>query len=440
MKVVTERYTLSILDSYSNFDRIGYVNAIKTIKDIKAKYPDNQKLPEVARIKIQQQRRIIKSLSPRMYRCSVYFKNYRHKANFDLEYNARFGKLSKFFKDYVRDILHKFRVNNRNVKDIQTYFGDERYRIEIIGNHFQRGGWVHPVPGQIHTICLKRKVRELYEPKMPKEKYKYVGLELEFCAPIAELDFALKLWQNGVHTYAQMKKDNSLRPKLNEFGYELALLLPEQHFRKNLRQLCKILESVGARADERRCGLHVHLDMRRGRKKDIVYNNLIACQNVFLTFLDPVRHDNEFCHMVKSRKFPVKFENTREERYKTINAAAYYKYKTLEVRMHQGSVNYRDIVNWMELLIKIANHKTRIKKDVNELTDLKKRVRLNTRMNEFFQDKVCFWQLQGPQRRAGIRPAPTTATEVLRTLRDEPAEILDLVEERPQTENRSPNV
>lgn len=431
MKIETSKYIVTIEESHSLFDQYSYLEALAAIVKLKTTPMIKGRLPKEARIKIAQQRRFVNNDWPRRYHISVFFKKYSHTSSFEMEHTypiqnmnvkgkklldikgQRFAKLlQKYINEalgrYRKEILQRYSLLQKDNFDIKSIL--KEYGAEIAGSRYGKS-WVYAKPNQIRTISLKRKVRDLYTAKLPEKANRYIGLELEFCAPIEELDFAVKLWKAGVHKFAQIKKDASLRPKAGETGFELAFLFPESHYKKNLRQVCQILKEVGARADDRRCGLHVHMDMRR-RKKDIVYNNLVACQKVLFTFLDPSRIDNEFCRTVKSRKFPQKFENTREERYKTINAASYYKYKTLEIRMHEGSVNFTQISNWMALLIKISNHKTRIKSDINELTILKKRFRIDNKMNEFFQDKTCHWQLQGPQRRTGSG-AFATATRIL---------------------------
>jgi Putative amidoligase enzyme len=433
MKVTGERYTIIIRESYSTFNQSNYTDIVDELHLIKAKNKSKDgRVSKDVKTRISQLRRMMRQDYSRVYRIKVLFKRSAIVLNFEIEHNPRVAKFTKLLQEYIKRELGRWRKHNREIIDTVTYFNDPRFGCKIIGHRWLKGTWVHAEAGQIYRIAMFRKLQDLYTTKLPVKKIRYIGIELEFCAPIEELDLALKLWNAGVHKFAQLKKDGSLRPKLElkEHGFELAMLLPERNYRMHLQQVCKILEQVGAKAEDRRCGLHVHLDMRRGRKKDIVYNNLVACQKVLLTFLDPHREDNEFCRTVESRKFPNKFVNTREERYKTINAVSYYKYRTLEVRMHQGSVNFKDIANWMDLLIKIGNHKSRIKRDVKELTELKKRIKIDHKMGEFFQDKVCYWQLSGPQQ---IRPrgAFASATETLRNLMAE--SIPPETPSRPQT-------
>jgi len=200
------------------------------------------------------------------------------------------------------------------------------------------------------------------------------------------------LFQAGLSKTVQLKKDGSLRPHEGEQGFEFAILLKENNYKKELKKICDLIQSVKGYAVDRRCGLHVHFDMRK-RDKTLVYNNLVCCQEVLWSLVDPNRYNTEFCRNVSSKKFPVKFENTRQERYKSINAAAYYRHKTLEVRMHEGSVSFKDITQWIDILIKIVHYKKKMILRVPDMQTLNRRVRLPRKVFLTALDKSCYWQV-----------------------------------------------
>lgn len=277
---------------------------------------------------------------------------------------------------------------------IKPYTGSDRignFTSEFCGD--KKKGRVFAKAGEILRIYVEKNIKSLYTDKTPVEPKKYIGIELEFCAPIKENEFAIKLFKSGIHKFAQLKKDASLRPLDNEVGYELAILLEENNYKKRFKQITDLLTQVGAVSQDRRAGLHVHIDMRK-RNKDLVYNNLVACQYALLSVVDPKRIDNEFCRIVESRKFPTEFTGQREERYRTINAAAFYKYKTLEIRMHEGSIDYTQITNWVDLLVRVANYSKKLKNDVTKVTTLGKRISLDKRLLGYIQDRSCFWQVR----------------------------------------------
>lgn len=311
--------------------------------------------------------------------------NYKHRFEIETKPNEPI-QLRNLVPEWRKKILQQYRKHNK-VVPIKTTFVPGLTSVEMTGRVFSK-------PNQVYELYVQKKVKEIYNPKIPVNNIKYIGVELEFCAPVNKTELSLKLYHAGVHKFGQLKEDHSLRPKENETAFELALLFHERNFKTDLKKVIKVLNDCGAVVENRRCGLHVHLDMR-SRSKSLVYSNLVATQSALLTVVDPKRINNEFCRLVTSRKFPTTFTGERQERYKTINAAAFFRYKTLEVRMYQGCVNYQEIVNWMSLLITIANYKKVIRFDIKDLTNLKKRVKLEKKTYEYLIDRSCYWQLNG---------------------------------------------
>lgn len=349
---------------------------------------------------IQILRKMLKINKLEIYEITIHLKKYRSTHHETIQIGCNPDDNFKFsIKQSIDNAIRAYRETNR-LQLNEHFYPNIKMIASVIGSN--KVGIVFDTPGQIMKFYIEKNLKDLYKEKKPIETIKYVGLELEFCAPIKEQDFALKLFRAGVHTFVQLKEDRSLRPKEGENGFELAILMKETSYQKDLKKVMGILTEVGAIAEDRRCGLHVHLDMRQ-RNKDVVYHNFISCQDLLLSLVDPKRYNNEFCRRVKSKKFPTKFTGERQERYKTINAAAFYKYKTLEVRMHEGSVNYVDICNWMNLLIRIGSYKKKIAKRISKLTILKKRFNINKKMYNHLLDKKCYWQINGDRHPTDVR-------------------------------------
>lgn len=398
-------------------DAFNSIEFIKTKQDKSGKFRDDT--GKVLKKSMQDSRRTLRQPTEEFWTVQIYIKKYKWSHETDVNINSSEMKIAQALKEAIHRTIAVYRRNHGPLKPSFYSRRDKsgtNYKqplMSILGNDKNH---VFSAPNQFYNLHIKNKVKEIYVEKKPVKSNKYIGLELEFCAKIEEIPFTLELYNAGIHKYAQLKKDGSLRPHEGETGYELALLFPERHYKKYLRVVCNLLNKLGAVTLDRRCGLHVHIDMRN-RNKDIVYNNLVACQDLLLGFVDPQRRDNEFCVSVKSRKFPTSFTNTREERYKTINAASYYKYKTLEIRMHQASTEFREIANWMDLLIKISNYPKKAKYDVKELTRFNKRFKINPKMRNFFQDKMCYWQVNNvrPNNNNGWGNRFTTTTGVIFT-------------------------
>ena len=140
------------------------------------------------------------------------------------------------------------------------------------------------------------------------------------------------------------------------------------------------------------CGLHVHLDMRQ-RRPTKCYKNLIRTQDILMQLVDSTRRNNvEYCEKVNVDPALLKklyFSDTGKpdyngmyigrgnqssnptyDRYTAINAQAYYKFRTIEVRLHHGSIDMTEIYNWCLLLTTIVDART-IANPITNLEQLK---------------------------------------------------------------------
>lgn len=339
------------------------------------------------------------------------YRNFSENYRFTVIDNEKFSDTIERFR---RQTIQNYRTQNYSkYKGEKSFLGDTKFLFH--GNKLT--GRVFAKKGQILEYYTAKNIQHVYETKLPEQKNKYVGIEIEFCSDIQQSDLALKLFKTGVHKFVHLKDDGSLRPKGNERGYEMAILLKEATFRTDLKRITDILTEIKAKVEGRRCGLHVHLDMRN-RRKDLVYSNMVACQDILLGIVDPSRHNNEFCTSVSSKKFPTNFTGERRDRYKTINAAAYYKYKTIEIRMHQGTVDFDEIANWTSLLIKLANYKKVIKGHIYKLTTLQKTLKVKGKLKNYMIDKTCYFQIYGS---SGLQPVLARTPEF--GLSDEPASV-----------------
>lgn len=396
--IKTKRATITIVERtpiYVKNDRVLFrrIQEFREAAALAFKNNDAQHI-EMYKQEIQKHRKLLKKFREQRFVFEVTLKKpfsekpYKLEAFYDHNTHSAVN-WKKFIKMAEGQAIHQARLSLKHIPETG----------HKLGTHFtmrhgsKTKGFTYFTEGNILKAHVLKNIKKLYDGKTPEAPRRYIGIELEFCAPIKEDNFAVKLFQAGIHKFAQLKQDGSLRPKDKENGYELAILLEESNYKKGLKKIIDVLTSVKAVVKERRCGLHVHVDMRR-RDKDLVYNNLVACQYALLSVVDPGRYNNEFCRTVDTRKFPTEFTGDRHERYKTINAAAYYKYKTLEVRMHEGSVSFKEISNWVDLILKITNYSKRLKDDVTKLSLLQRRVKLNKSLYNYALERSCTWQIQ----------------------------------------------
>lgn len=108
--------------------------------------------------------------------------------------------------------------------------------------------------------------------------------------------------------------------------------------------VCKALDDNGAFVNKS-CGLHVHFDMR-DTDKDAV-NAIARKLSGFVPNLKKVlpasRRNNTF---IKNDLCLVE----GSERYAFVNASAYRRHKTIEIRGHSGTADAVKILNWIKLI------------------------------------------------------------------------------------------
>lgn len=283
----------------------------------------------------------------------------------------------KKIKDTMKSILLSVSVDRKNrralTKEKDVKFGEATV---------SRYGGVFKDPGTILYLLKNHKLDNPFKEKKPmSEKQRYVGIELEFnigCSPQPndEKSFiAGFLKAKKVARYLQVHDDPSC-------GHEIRMLVPEKKFKPILKETLEALNGLGFKADER-CGIHIHLDMRdRDVKK--CFNNLVKLQEIMYKLVPVNRRGNNYCKRNTTSSFD---SEDREDRYFYVNAGAYDKHKTLEVRLHQNSLDYDELSNWIDLLLKAVNREAKIKKDVKKLSSMAKTLSLSKEHRKYIASR-----------------------------------------------------
>lgn len=190
-------------------------------------------------------------------------------------------------------------------------------------------------------------MNNVFEKKMPITMEQYVTVEIECFSVVTRhtLGTALSKWAKWVH----LKDDGSIE---SDFGntYEIVVTTPIDKFEEVLKGVLATVHKYRSGVNDT-CGLHVHLDMRRYSRKYVakVYANLVRSQGLLFKIVSKDRRYNDYCYWNEVDEFEY-----GADRYSAINPQAYGKFTTLEVRLHQGSLNFKQIYNWVTLLHKIA--------------------------------------------------------------------------------------
>lgn len=200
-----------------------------------------------------------------------------------------------------------------------------------------------------NMVLFQLHEKALSETKKPTTADRYIGIEIECVMPEnADLTllFPFAKWVN-------IGTDGSIRTDRGQIGRELRVCIKKDELREVITPLMAALTKLGAKVNKS-CGLHVHLDQRNSLNPGESFDKLVRSLGLLYLVVPKSRRENSFCK--KNRRLDFS-DAVHSERYKAINAAAYRRYKTLEVRLFGGTLNAGKIINWIEVLHAIADGK-----------------------------------------------------------------------------------
>jgi hypothetical protein len=222
-------------------------------------------------------------------------------------------------------------------------------------------GGVYTEGGQPMKAFERSLLTALREDKIPKNKKDiYVGVEIEFIhindvALIEELFIKQRLHKN-----VQLTKDNSVKPCHNNEQYrgaELRILATVDDAPMVFEKVEKVL--LDHRVDghvNRSCGLHVHLDMRK-RDAAQVYKNFMRVLTILKGSQPIGRTTSRFCVPNVHMDMNKQQGGLEKQKYLLINPNPHLEGRgTIEIRVHEGTVDAEQITNWVMFLNTIANY------------------------------------------------------------------------------------
>lgn len=198
-------------------------------------------------------------------------------------------------------------------------------------------------------IISQKDLDRLEDDKSPKDNQKYIGIELEFYSRVSEFELGQYIIHAGISEFVNLGSDGSVHPPRGYNAYEMRILTTEKNLNKTVAAVCSILNHVDSGVNKT-CGMHVHLDMR-GRNKEKAFYNLVNSQSLLYSLNPSSRRNNSYCRPTPSTDFEA-YENQRDG----INKHAFSEHRTIEVRIHAGTLDKHKITNWVKLLIKIVDH------------------------------------------------------------------------------------
>lgn len=212
-------------------------------------------------------------------------------------------------------------------------------------------------------------------------------------------DYVREVIKRAKVSRCNVKDDGSLSDD-DGIGVEVTLLFNSAYGFGELEKLCAALNNADCYVNDS-CGLHVHLDVRHLGKSDAkrMGQSIGHALPVLKYIVADSRHDNEFCQLAVSDIRP----NSR--RYFAVNLTSYKKFGTIEIRLHQGTTNFKKIKSWIEVLQFLA--KAKLKNDVTTFQDFID-LGLPEHLIEYADKRIS--KLHGSKAWAALMPVEIVAT------------------------------
>jgi len=273
--------------------------------------------------------------------------------------------------------LHRY-LQSFSAKDSSFRTSALPRRPFILNEQREKNHFANLVESQLNT-------RRTHTPLAPpSRKSDYIGVEIECYIPrtntvrdVESLAESLK----GLVRRVAVKHDGSLSERVPEghFGAELVVLTRLSR-PSELHDLCERLFHLGAKVTKR-CGLHIHLDARHLSSDEVkaAGKRFDRALPLMLSMVPPSRRQNSYCKPSVS--------SLTDSRYHAVNLTSYYRYKTIEVRLHSGTTDFSKIMHWAHLCSAIfkAEKISKTCKTINELTDY---IRIPEWTMEYVQQRI----------------------------------------------------
>lgn len=302
-------------------------------------------------------------------------------------------------KSQLRDQIQRLRQRLRNKVDPK----------QIVYNHLDltRVGGVYNETNLILKAAGRQKLRTIGLTKSPKTKHFHIGVEIEFLSEWSQSKLKTELINAKLEQFVNLTTDNSVGDDVDcecgsnshcescdshdcdcysrdcecgPSGHELRVIAPLSKIYTVIEKTCEVLQRAKAYANKT-CGLHVHLDMR-GRDHITSFANLVNMQKLLYSMVPISRRTGRWSKPTRGTKF--RETNTR---YLGINPCSYRKHKTIEVRIHSGTVDATKINNWIRLLHAIAKAPM-IKSAPRTFSGLRKRLGLSANLTSYIAYRV----------------------------------------------------
>ena len=274
------------------------------------------------------------------------------------------------------------------------------------GCNYSTVGGVFPEIGAIKKLENDLAWNRVNSYQKPDGFGNHIAVEFEFFCPIASMKSVQRVFVDaGLAKHVTVKWDGSIDPPssgdscghcsqcedgysedceeldTSQKGYEIAVMSKEEDIEDVLKRVCSKLREIGADTNDS-CGVHVHFDARN-RNHKLMFHNLVSCQDLLFKMIPAGRRGNNYCKPQTS----VDWENANYDRYTAINKDAYNKHQTVEVRLLNGTIKYKEVVGWIRLLKRIVSYNMKLGK-IDTAISMRKELKLNKETYDYINEKV----------------------------------------------------
>jgi len=270
-----------------------------------------------------------------------------------LEYTLSEAPNTSTIKDCIEELIAAMGEKRRDNKVMDTedkeYFG---MNYSTVGGVFTKSG---SVLRMLQDINYMDRIQCEKKPH-PLIKDHHVGIEIEMNMKSSRSELDQLFIDAKLSGFVKNKGDGSIQHRDDENPIEVTALFKQARTNEMVNAICNVIKKAKGSVNNS-CGLHVHLDMRN-RNAEIAYNNLYMCLPIINAITPPNRVSGDWSKRYCAQNtYPTLAEQTSHGgRYWAINTQSLREHKTLEVRIHSGTVNATKIINFIKLLAMIVDH------------------------------------------------------------------------------------
>lgn len=212
----------------------------------------------------------------------------------------------------------------------------------------------------------QNKIKELAEYHKPTDYSEYLGIELEFNLILDNRKFREKLIERLPEKILNKVKLNTtgscmptdgikILPRSNPllFFHELRILVKIKDFNEVISPIIEAVRDMGASTPDRH-GLHIHLDCRKRNWKDVFTRFFKEQENLF-SLCHTFRETYGMCGKITENTF----KELMSREYgtpKTQSIHHHSGFNTMEIRMHEATLDVVKIKNWVNTLLKVGGY------------------------------------------------------------------------------------